>query len=112
MKLRTTTKHLFSTLLYFLGLSIALVLLYWVLTMPHAKADTPRVGGEFILFVTMQDGPAEETLFGGSFPNNQACIVYAKDNYPIDGRRWIAYKCIHEDVHEYLEAMKNKGQLL
>ena len=74
-----------------------------------AKADSPRVKGEFILFVTMQNGPAEETLFGGSFPNNQACLAYAYQNYPIDGRRWIAYKCIHEDVHEYLESKKGKG---
>ena len=108
-KIKTTTKHLFSTLLYFLGIAIVAILLYWVVTMPHAKADVPRVGGEFILFVTMEDGPVEETLFGGSFPNSQACIVYAKNNYPIDGRGWIAYKCIHEDVHEYLEKMKGKG---
>ena len=112
MKLRTTTKHLFSTLLYFLGIALVLILLVFTFTLPHAKADTPRVGGEFILFVTMQNGPAEETLFGGSFPNNQACLAYAYQNYPIDGRGWIAYKCIHEDVHEYLENMKGKEVLL
>ena len=100
--MKQSTKHLFSTLLYFLGLGIALILLYWVLTMPHAKAAK----GEFVLFVTMQNGPVEETLFGGSFPDNQSCIEYAKKEYPIDNRRWIAYKCIHEDLHEYLESKK------
>lgn len=72
----------------------------------EAKADSPRVKGEFVLFVTMQNGPVEETLFGGSFPNGEACIAYAKQNYPIDGKGWIAYKCIHEDLHEYLESKK------
>ena len=71
-----------------------------------AKADAPKAKGEFILFVTMQNGPVEETLFGGSFPDNQTCIEYAKKEYPIDNRRWIAYKCIHEDLHEYLESKK------
>jgi len=104
--MKKSTKHLFSTLLYFLGIALVAILLYWIITMPHAKADSPRVKGEFILFVTMQNGPAEETLFGGSFPNNQACLAYAYQNYPIDGKRWIAYKCIHEDVHEYLESKK------
>ena len=104
--MKKSTKHLFSTLLYFLGIALVAILLFWIITMPHVKADSPRVKGEFILFVTMQNGPAEETLFGGSFPNNQACIAYAKQNYPIDNRRWIAYKCIHEDVHEYLESKK------
>jgi len=107
--MKKSTKHLFSTLLYFLGIALVAILLYWIITMPHAKADSPRVKGEFILFVTMPNGPAEETLFAGSFPNNQACIAYAKQNYPIDGKGWIAYKCIHEDVHEYLENKKGKG---
>ena len=106
MKLRTTTKHLFSTLLYFLGLAIVMLLLYWVVTMPHVKADA-KGKGEFVLFITMQNGPVEETLFGGSFPDNQTCIEYAKKEYPIDNRRWIAYKCIHEDLHEYLESKKD-----
>ena len=108
-KLKTTTKHLITTILSCLGYVALMFILYWVITMPDAKADVPRVGGEFILFVTMENGPTEETLFGGSFPNSQACIVYAKNNYPIDGRGWIAYKCIHQDVHEYLEKMKGKG---
>ena len=108
-KLKTITKHLITTLLTFFAYIALMFILYWVITMPSAKADVPRVGGEFILFVTMENGPAEETLFGGSFPNSQACIVYAKNNYPIDGRGWIAYKCIHQDVHEYLEEMKGKG---
>ena len=101
--MKKPTKHLFSTLLYFLGLAIVAILLYWVITMPHVKAAK----GEFVLFVTMQNGPVEETLFGGSFPDNQTCIEYAKKEYPIDGRRWIAYKCIHEDLHEYLESKKD-----
>ena len=94
-------KHLFSTLLYFLGIILVLLLLAYTITLPHAKAK-----GEFILWVTMQNGPVKETLFGGSFPDNQTCIEYAKKEYPIDGRRWIAYKCIHEDLHEYLESKK------
>ena len=110
--MKQQTKHLFSTLLYFLGIALVLILLVFTLTLPHVKADTPRVGGEFILWVTMQNGPGKETLFGGSFPNNQACIVYAKNNYPIDNKRWIEYTCIHEDVHEYLEKMKGKEVLL
>ena len=100
--MKKSTKHLFSTLLYFLSLTIALVLLYWMLSMPHAKAAK----GEFILFVTMQNGPVEETLFAGSYPTNQACLAYAYHNYPIDGKGWIAYKCIHEDLLEYLESKK------
>jgi hypothetical protein len=108
-KLKTTTKHLITTLLTFFGYIALMFLLYWVITMPDAKADAPRVKGEFILFITMQNGPVEETLFGGSFPNGEACIAYAKQNYPIDNKRWIAYKCIHEDVHDYLEKMKSKG---
>ena len=104
--MKKSTKNLFSTLLYCLGMVLLAFILYWIITLPHAKADSPRIKGEFILFVTMQNGPVEETLFGGSFPNNQACLAYAYQNYPIDGRRWIAYKCIHEDVHEYLESKK------
>ena len=102
--MKRQTKHLFSTLLYFLGIALVLILLVFTLTLPHAKAK-----GEFILWVTMQNGPVKETLFGGSFPDNQSCIEYAKKEYPIDNRRWIEYTCIHEDVHEYLEKMKGKG---
>ena len=105
-KLKITTKHLITTLLTFFAYVALMFILYWVITMPSAKADAPRVGGEFVLFVTMESGPTEETLFGGSFPTSEACIAYAKNHYPIDGRGWIAYKCIHEDLHEYLESKK------
>ena len=55
-KLKTTTKHLFSTLLYFLGLAIVLILLYWVVTMPETKADTAKVGvGNFVMAVSYTD---------------------------------------------------------
>ena len=90
-----------------LAIALGLIASYAVVLFPLAKADAPRVGGEFVLFVTMQNGPAEESLFGGSFPTNQACLAYAYKNYPIDGRGWIAYKCIHEDLHEYLESKKD-----
>jgi len=105
--MKKSTKHLFSTLLYFLGIALVLILLVFTLTLPHAA---PK--GEFILWVTMQNGPVKETLFGGSFSDNQSCIEYAKKEYPIDNRRWIEYTCIHEDVHEYLEKMKRKEVLL
>ena len=102
-KLKVTTKHLIITLLSCLAYGALMFILYWVVTMSHAKATS---NGEFVLFITMQNGPVEETLFGGSFPDNQSCIEYAKKEYPIDNRRWIAYKCIHEDLHEYLESLK------
>ena len=89
-----------------LAIALGLIAAYAVVLFPLAKADAPRVGGEIVLFLTMESGPTEETLFGGSFPNHQACITYAKNHYPIDGRGWIAYKCIHEDLHEYLESKK------
>ena len=94
---------LFAHVLIVLGL----IALYVLAAISFTNADSPRVKGEFVLFVTFQNGPAEETLFAGSFPNNHACIAYAKQNYPIDNRRWIAYKCIHEDLHEYLESKKD-----
>ena len=96
-------KKIITTLLVFFGYIALMFLLYWVITMPHAES---KAKGEFVLFITMQNGPVEETLFGGSFPDNQSCIEYAKKEYPIDNRRWIAYKCIHEDLHEYLESLK------
>ena len=102
-------KNLIGAVLYSLSIIVVAFLLYFLVTMPHVKADSPRVKGEFILFVTMPNGPAEETLFGGSFPNGEACIAYAKQNYSVEGKGWIAYKCIHEDVHEYLENKKGKG---
>jgi len=53
MKLRKTTKHLFSTLLYFLGIALVLILLVFTLTLPHAKADTAKVGvGNFVMAVS------------------------------------------------------------
>ena len=99
-------RNFYTSMVLMLAIALGLIASYAVVLFPLAQADAPRVKGEFILFITMQNGPAEETLFGGSFPNNQACIAYAKQNYPIDNRRWIAYKCIHEDVHEYLESKK------
>ena len=99
-------RNFYTSLALMSAIALGLIAIYAVVIFGVAKADAPRVNGEFILFITMQNGPAEETLFGGSFPNNQACIAYAKQNYPIDNRRWIAYKCIHEDVHEYLESKK------
>ena len=105
-KIKTTTKHLFSTLIIFLAIALALLLLVYTVTLPHAATKSK---GEFVLFVTMQDGPLKATLFGGSFPDNQSCIEYAKKQYPLDNRRWIEYTCIHEDVHAYLEEMKGKG---
>jgi len=99
-------RNFYTSLALMTAIALGLIAIYAVVIFGVAKADSPRVKGEFILFVTMQNGPAEETLFGGSFPNNQACLAYAYQNYPIDGKRWIAYKCIHEDVHEYLEGKK------
>ena len=112
MKLKRATKHLFSTLLYFLGMIVVMFLLYFVITMPHAEAVKSKVKGEYILFVTFDNGLVEETLFGGSYLTPTACIEAAKLDYPIDGKPWIGYTCIHEDIHEYLEKMKNKGQPL
>lgn len=100
-------RNFYTSLALMSAIGLGLIAIYAVVIFGTAKADAPRIKGEFILFVTMQNGPVEETLFGGSFPNNQACIAYAKQNYPIDNRRWIAYKCIHEDVHEYLESKKD-----
>ena len=100
-------RNFYTSLALMSDIGLGLIAIYAVVIFGTAKADAPRIKGEFILFVTMQNGPVEETLFGGSFPNNQACIAYAKQNYPIDNRRWIAYKCIHEDVHEYLESKKD-----
>ena len=88
------------------AIALGLIAIYAVVIFGVAKADSPRVKGEFVLFVTMQNGPAEETLFAGSFPTNQACLAYAYHHYPIDGKGWIAYKCIHEDLLEYLESKK------
>ena len=102
-------RNFYTSLALMSAIALGLIAIYAAVIFGVAKADSPRVKGEFILFVTMQNGPAEETLFGGSFPNNQACLAYAYQNYPIDGKRWIAYKCIHEDVHEYLENKKGKG---
>ena len=109
--MKRPTKHLFTTLLYCLSIVIVMVLLYWVVSMPHVEAGTPHKG-EVILFVTFDNGLVEETVFGGSFPDNKACVASAKLNYPMDGKPWISYMCIHEDVHEYLESKKNKETLL
>ena len=100
-------RNFYTSLALMSAIALGLIAIYAMVIFTTAKADTPRVGGEFVLFVTMQNGPAEETLFGGSFPTNQACLAYAYKNYPIDGRGWIAYKCIHEDLHEYLESKKD-----
>jgi len=100
-------RNFYTSLALMSSIALGLIAIYAMLIFTTAKADSPRVGGEFVLFVTMQNGPVEETLFGGSFPTNQACLAYAYKNYPIDGRGWIAYKCIHEDLHEYLESKKD-----
>ena len=99
-------RNFYTSLALMSAIALGLIAIYAMVIFTTAKADSPRVGGEIVLFVTMQDGPGEETLFGGSFPNHKACITYAKAHYPIDGRRWIAYKCIHEELHEYLESKK------
>ena len=104
-------KNLIGAVLYSLSIIVVAFLLYFLVSMPHVEADTPHKG-EVILFVTFDNGLVEETVFGGSFPDNKACVASAKLNYPMDGKPWIAYMCIHEDVHEYLESKKNKETLL
>ena len=51
--MKQTTKYKVSTLLSCLGIAVVLLLLYAVLTLPHAKADTKKVGeGNFVMAVS------------------------------------------------------------
>ena len=78
--MKKSTKHLFSTLLYFLGLSIALVLLYWVLTIPHAKADTAKVGvGNFVMAVSYTDS-YDDLQYVANFMNCELATEYYNQN--------------------------------
>ena len=102
-------RNFYTSLALMLGIALGLIAIYAVALFPLANA---KVKGEYILFVTFDNGLVEETLFGGSYLTPTACIESAKIDYPLDGKPWIGYTCIHEDIHEYLEKMKNKGQPL
>ena len=104
-------RHFYTTLALMCSIALGLIAIYAVMIFPLAKADTPHKG-EVILFVTFDNGLVEETVFGGSFSDNKSCVASAKRHYPIDGKPWIAYMCIHEDVHKYLESMKNTETIL
>ena len=94
------------------AIALGLIAIYAVVIFGAAKADEPKTRGEYILWVTFDNGLAEEKVFGGSFLTPEACVISAKLHYPLDKKGWIAYTCIHEDVHEYLESMKSKGTQL
>ena len=51
--MKKETKHLFSTLLYFLGIILVLLLLVYTLTLPHAEAKGSKVGvGDYVMAVS------------------------------------------------------------
>ena len=51
--MKKSTKHLFSTLLYFIGIILVLLLLVYTITLPHAEAKGSKVGvGNFVMAVS------------------------------------------------------------
>lgn len=90
------------------AIGLGLIAMYSLVLFTPVQADPPKQRGEYILWVTFDNGLTDEKVFGGSFPTPEACIIQAKLHYPLDKKGWIAYTCIHEDVHEYLESMKSK----
>ena len=80
MKLRKTTKHLFSTLLYFLGIALVLILLVFTLTLPHAKADTAKVGvGNFVMAVSYTES-YDDLQYVANFANCDMAMDYYNSN--------------------------------
>ena len=80
MKLRKTTKHLFSTLLYFLGIALVLILLVFTLTLPHAKADTAKVGvGNFVMAVSYTES-YDDLVYVSHFVNCDHAMNYYNAN--------------------------------
>ena len=65
--MKKSTKHLFSTLLYFLGIIVVMFLLYFVITMPHAEAETKKFGdGPFVMAISFTD--YNNLQYVGNFP--------------------------------------------
>ena len=101
-------QNFWTSMALMMVIAAGLICLYALFTLPVVQADAPKTRGEYILWVSFDNGLAEEKVFGGSFLTPEACVISAKLHYPLDKKGWIAYTCIHEDVHEYLESMKAK----
>ena len=101
-------RNFYTALALMFAIGVGLIAMYSLVLLTPVQADPPKERGEYILWVTFDNGLTDEKVFGGSFPTPEACIIQAKLHYPLDKKGWIAYTCIHEDVHEYLESMKSK----
>ena len=73
-------KKIITTLLVFFGYIALMFLLYWVITMPDAKADTAKVGvGNFVMAVSYTDS-YDDLQYVANFANCDMAMDYYNSN--------------------------------
>ena len=78
--MKKETKHLFSTLLYFLGIILVLLLLVYTITLPHAEAKGSKVGvGNFVMAVSYTES-YDDLQYVANFVNCEQAQAYYDAN--------------------------------
>ena len=73
-------KKIITTLLVFFGYIALMFVLYWVITMPDAKADTAKVGvGNFVMAVSYTDS-YDDLQYVANFANCDMAMDYYNSN--------------------------------
>ena len=74
--MKKSTKNLFSALLSLLGMALLAFILYWIITLPHAKADTAKVGvGNFVMAVSYTES-YDDLQYVANFVNCDMALDY------------------------------------